>query len=152
MTASRDPKARPSVNPMTLRARSWAVVRPVALPGQSDDPLGVVVSLVALPDVVLRIGPVNVRETAVQTCDVDPLLIVGRGIDVGPTDRGPERNLLLARVLAAAVEHAVPRRALSRLRVKQVAQAVIDLWPRPDELHAVARGVDRPELEARRVA
>src|SRR5687767_14655224 len=125
-----------------------ALAAPARLPlleRQADDRLRLVVVLVRLVDPVLGIGDVDVGEAATQTGHVDPLLRVGGRVDVGPADRGAQRDPLGRRVRAAGgVDRAARRAAQARPRVAQVAQAVGDLGPRADVLGPAALRVEPP--------
>src|SRR5437879_2543380 len=105
--------------------------------GQAHDALRIVVRLVRLEDMVVRVGPRHVREAAVEPGHVDPLLVVGGGIDIGPADRRSERHRRLVWVLVAPWKDPTLGRARARSRPLQVAQAVVDLGAGAHELLAM---------------
>ena len=61
-----------------------------------------VVVLVRLEEEFLRVDGHLEGEAAAQAGDVDPLLVVGGGVDVRPADRGAERDPVAVGVLVAA--------------------------------------------------
>ena len=65
------------------RRRPRAALRP-GLVGQAHDLRRGVVALVGLEDAVARVGAVHDGEAAAQARDVDPVVGIGRRIDVGP--------------------------------------------------------------------
>src|SRR4051794_41760807 len=88
---------RPLMLPVRAAARRHAAVPR----GQPDDALTDVVVLVLLDQLAGRIGAVHEGEAAAQARDADPVLMVGRGVDVGPAGGDAQAQLAAAEVLAA---------------------------------------------------
>src|SRR3954471_298387 len=108
-----------------------------------------VVVLVLLGDLAERVGAVDEAEAALQPRDVDPVLGIRRRVEVRPA-RGDAQAIgrKPAHLRAAAVVAVVAR---VRAHAVEVAEAVVELRPGADHLVALALGVERPQLEARRV-
>ena len=132
------------------RRRPRAALRP-GLVGQPHDLRRGVVVLVGLEDAVARVGAVHDREAAAQARDVDPVVGIGRRVDVGPAHRRPQRDLARARALVAGAEEAPAPDGRPAAHAVEVAQAVVVLGPGAHQRRAPAGQVDGPQLEARRV-
>ena len=102
--------------------------------GEVDEATGGVVVLVRLEEQVLRVDDHDEGEAAAQAGDVDPLLVVRRGVDVGPADRGAEDVVVDVRVLVAAWVMPELGRVFAGTGSLEVAQAVVELWPDPDQV------------------
>ena len=119
---TRRPRAPPTSRSATASSRTESAARrrrrrEDLRPGQRCGPGrngrrtitgALVVVLVRLVDAVARVDGVHVGEAAAQAGHVDPLLGVGRRVDVGPADRGAERDL--ARLPAYCVARRVDAR------------------------------------------
>src|SRR4051812_7282340 len=99
-----------------------------------------VVVLVLLGDLAERVRAVDEAEAALQPSDVDPVLWIGRGVDVRPSARDAEAVGRQAADLRAAGEEAATPRVGAH--ASQVAEAVVDLRARPHHLAAGAVGVE----------
>src|SRR4051794_6017639 len=140
----------PFAGALARSGREGRAALPAGLVRQADDAHRDVVRLVALDEVVLRVGDVAHDEAALQAGDVDDVAGIGRRVDVGPADRRAERHLLLGRGLVARAEDPAARHAGQvATEAAQVAQAVAQLRADAHEPGDPAvRGL-RPELEAR---
>ena len=127
-----------------------AALRP-GLVGKPDDRRADVVGLVGLPDPVAGVGAVHDREAAAQARDLDPVVGIGRGIDVGPAHGCPEGDLAGVRTLIARAEEAVAADRGAVAHAVEVAQAVVVLGPGAHQPGAMPGRIDGPQLEARRV-
>ena len=105
------PRQRARLGRSRLRRSRSGSAAGLAAVGQADEALGAVVVLVRLEEVFLRVDDHPVGEAAAQPGDVDPLLVVGRGVDVRPADRGAELDPVAGGVLVAAGVDAAGRRA-----------------------------------------
>src|SRR4051794_34983416 len=140
----------PFAGALARSGRERRAALPAGLVRQAHDAHRDVVRLVALDEVVLRVGDVADDEAALQAGDVDDVAGIGRRVDVGPPDRRAERHLLLGPGLVARAEGARARRGEEvAAQAPQVAEAVAQLRADARECRGPGVGGLRPELDPR---